>query len=309
MSTHIDRSIGEFAYSPTTSPRASIRPGQIVVVETRDPRSGAILKGEPGTLQEYPPPPGGRSNALTGPIEIAGAEPGDVLSVEVQGIELAPRGYMAAADLGYVVPDGRIADRKIGIIANHDGLAHWKNGISFPLRPMIGEIGVAHADSPRSGSIGVNGGNLDCILVTTGTRIYLPVQVAGAMLYLGDVHSAMGDGELSCGGVETAADVTVAVELHKNVALPGPRLETADRIVTTGWSRDFSEARRMAVDDMLRLMEAGMRISPVEALMLIGATGDLRIGQSCGNMEMTLRLEMPRLPGLYVLPGSTGLPG
>jgi amidase len=114
----------------------------------------------------------------------------------------------------------------------------------------------------------------------------------------------MGDGELSCGGVEIAAEVKLQVKLLKRVDLPAPRLETPDRIVTTGWSRDFAAARQMVVEDMIGLMEAGMRISAVEALMLIGATGDLRIGQSCGSMELTMRLEMPRLPGLSAILGS-----
>lgn len=301
-SIRIDRSLGEHAYSPDTPPRAQVAPGSTLLVETRDPRSGAILVGEPGTFQAYPPPPGGKSNALTGPIYIEGAEAGDVLVIEVLTIVPAAKGYMAAGDFGWVVPAGRIGDRKIGIVAYHEGAIHWRDGITFPARPMIGEVGVAHPNRPSSGSIGVNGGNFDCILIAPSCHVYLPVLVPGALLYVGDVHAAMGDGELSCGGVEIAAEVGLRVNLLKRVTLPQPRLETADRIVTTGWSRDFAEARRMAVEDMLDLMERGMGISAVEALMLISVAGDLRIGQACGNMEITLRLEMPRLPGLSPLP-------
>lgn len=297
----IDRSIGEHAYSPDTLPRARVAPGSALLVETRDPRSGAILVGEPGTFQAYPPPPGGKSNALTGPVFIEGAELGDALAIDILTIQPEAKGYMAAGDFGWVVPAGRIGDRKIGIVAYKDGAVHWRDGISFPARPMIGEIGVARPDAASSGSIGVNGGNFDCILMAPGARLYLPVLTPGALLYVGDVHAAMGDGELSCGGVEIAAEVGLRVNLLKRVTLPQPRLETADRIVTTGWSRDFAEARRMAVEDMIGLLEAGMGISAVEALMLISVTGDLRIGQACGNMEITLRLEMPRLPGLSPL--------
>jgi len=298
----IDRALGEHAYAPDIPPRAQVAPGSTLLIETRDPRSGAILVGEPGTFQAYPPPPGGKSNALTGPVYIKGAEVGDVLVIDVLTIAPAAKGYMAAGDFGWVVPAGRIGDRKIGIVAYRGDAIHWRDGITFPARPMIGEIGVAHPNRPQSGSIGVNGGNFDCILIAPGCRVYLPVLVPGALLYVGDVHAAMGDGELSCGGVEIAAEVGLRVNLHKQVALPAPRLETADRIVTTGWSRDFAEARRMAVEDMLMLLETSMGISAVEALMLISVTGDLRIGQACGNMEITLRLEMPRLPGLSVLP-------
>jgi amidase len=298
----IDRSIGEFAYAPETPPRARVAPGETLRVQTRDPRSGAILVGEPGTFQAYPPPPGGKSNALTGPILVEGAEPGDALVIDLLDLRLEKVGYMAAGDHGWVVPKGRIEDRKIGIVSVEGDQVLWRDGLRLPFRPMIGEIGVARADGPRSGSIGANGGNFDNILITTGCRLFLPVFVPGALLYLGDAHAAMGDGELSCGGVEIDAEVTLRVDVRKGVALPQPRLETPDRVVTTGWSRDFSEARRMAVDDMITLMQSGMGISAMEALMLIGVAGDLRIGQSCGNMEMTMRLEMPRFPGLAALP-------
>ena len=300
--TFVDRSIGEHAYSPLTPPRARVGPGASLLIETRDPRSGAILVGSPGTFQAYPPPPGGKSNALTGPILMEGAEPGDVLVVDITQVAPQEFGYMAAGDFGWVVPQGRIEDRKIGVVCYDKGMVHWRDGIAFPARPMIGEIGVARLDAAKSGSIGVNGGNFDCILLGSGCRVYLPVQVPGALLYVGDVHATMGDGELSGGGVEIAAQVGLTVNLIKGVGLPAPRFETADRIVTTGFSHDFVEARRMVVDDMLTLMQVGMQMTAMEALMLISVTGDLRIGQACGNMEMTMRLEMPRLPGLSALP-------
>lgn len=253
--------------------------------------------GAPGTFQAYPPPPGGKTNALTGPVGILGAEPGDVVSIHVLSISLAETGYMAAGDFGWVVPFGRIGDRSIGIVGCRDGYVYWRNGMRFPVRPMIGEMGVATITGAKSGSIGANGGNFDCSLISPGCSVYIPVLVPEALLYVGDVHASMGDGELSCGGVEIAAEVGLRVNLIKQVPLLAPRLETPDRIVTLGWGREFAEARAMVVEEMIGIMEASMRVSAVEALMLISATGDLRIGQACGTMDMTVRLEMPRLPG------------
>lgn len=302
---HFDRSIGEYFYSPHSAPRASVPSGTTILIETRDPRSGAILIGAPGTFQAYPPPPGGKTNALTGPVGILGAEPGDVVSIHVLSISLAETGYMAAGDFGWVVPFGRIGDRSIGIVGCRDGYVYWRNGMRFPVRPMIGEMGVATITGAKSGSIGANGGNFDCSLISPGCSVYIPVLVPEALLYVGDVHASMGDGELSCGGVEIAAEVGLRVNLIKQVPLLAPRLETPDRIVTLGWGREFAEARAMVVEEMIGIMEASMRVSAVEALMLISATGDLRIGQACGTMDMTVRLEMPRLPGLTVLPEQT----
>lgn len=286
---------GQFAYSPTTPPCATVLPATTVRVATRDPRSGALIVGPPGTFQPFPPPPGGRTNALTGPIRVDGAEPGDVLVVDIREIVLRPPGYMAASDAGLVVPKGRVGESLIGVVDVQNGHVVWREGLRFPLRPMVGEIGVADPSEPRSGAVGRFGGNMDHGVLGAGCRVYLPVLVPGALLYIGDVHAAMGDGELSGGGVEIAAEVTCTIGLVRHRPLPAPRMETADRIITAGWGRDFAAARGMAVEDMLALLESRLGIRAVEALMLISAAGDLRVGQACGSMDVTLRLEMPKL--------------
>jgi amidase len=303
VTLRVDRSIGVFAYDPATPPRARLDPGGAVVVETRDPRSGALLVGAPDTFQPYPPPPGGRSNALTGPIEVTGAVAGDVLAVTVTSVEPEPVGYMAAKDLGFVVPAGSIDDARIGVVAVEGGVVRWR-GHELPYRPMVGCIGVAHPDAPGSGRVGAFGGNFDHVVLTSGCTVYLPVFVDGGLLYLGDVHAAMGDGELSCGGVEIAATVGLRVELIRAHALPRPRFETTTHVITTGWGHDFSDARRMAVADMLDVLTRSLGIGTAEAFMLVSVAGDLRIGQACGIMELTIRLEMPRLAGLRALPAA-----
>jgi amidase len=301
-STLVDRSIGTFAYDPALAPRARLRPGASAHVETRDPRSGALLVGPPDTFQPYPPPPGGRSNALTGPIEIDGFSAGDVLAVTITSVDPDPVGYMAAKDLGHVVPPGSIDDAAIGVVSVDAGSVRWR-GHRLPYRPMVGCLGVAHPDAPSSGSVGVFGGNFDHVVLGRGCTAYLPTFVDGALLYVGDVHAAMGDGELSCGGVEIAATVGIRVDRPGATGLRQPRFETDTHVVTTGWSRDFAEARRMAVADMLEVLTACLGIGTAEAFMLVSVAADLRIGQACGNMELTLRLEMPRLEGVRALPG------
>lgn len=298
----VDRSMGGFAYDTITPPRTSIQPGDVVRIETRDPRSGALLGGPVDSFQPYPPPPGGRSNALTGPVHVLGAQPGDVLVVHVRSIDLASVGYMAAKDLGFVVPPGSIDDAKIGIVAVDDESLSWR-GHRLPLRPMLGCLGVAHPSAPTSGNVGEFGGNFDHVVLGVGCTVYLPVFVPGALLYVGDVHAGMGDGELSCGGVEIAATVELSVDVMRGVHLARPRFDTGEKIVTTGWGHAFGDARRDCVADMLDLMTRCLRIGSAEAFMLISVAGDLRVGQACGNMEMTLRLEMPKLHGMTPVTG------
>lgn len=298
----IDRSLGEFFYAPDVTPRAHVTPGTALWLETRDPRSGALFNNAPGTLQAYPPPPGGNSNALTGPIYVEGAAPGDTLVVQVTDLILGSLGWMGARDNGQNLPIGSIGEARIYLAPIADGQVAFLNGLTFPVRPHIGCVGVADAARPTSGQMGAFGGNMDHALLAPGCTLYLPITVPGALLYVGDVHAAMGDGEVTAVAVEVPAEVGLTVDLVKNYVLPGPRLETADRVVTTGWAMDFTTARQMAVRDMVHLLQTCLRLSPVEAMMLISAAADLRIGQACGGMDLSLRLEMPKFPGLTAVP-------
>jgi acetamidase/formamidase len=126
----------------------------------------------------------------------------------------------------------------------------------------------------------------------------LPVWQPGGLLWIGDVHARQGDGELSGTAVEIAADVTVRVDVTPNLNLRWPWVETADRLMSIGVSLDFAEARREAVESMMDVLEHQLGLEPAEALALISAVGDLRIGQAFGGMEITLRLEMPRSLGI-----------
>jgi acetamidase/formamidase len=126
----------------------------------------------------------------------------------------------------------------------------------------------------------------------------LPVGVPGGLLWIGDVHATQGDGELSGTAMEIAADVTVRIDLQPGLSLEAPWIETADRLMSTAASLDFANARREVIEAMMRALEHQLGLEPAEALALISAVGDLRVGQAFGGMEMTLRLEMPRALGL-----------
>ncbi len=140
--------------------------------------------------------------------------------------------------------------------------------------------------------------NMDHNVVGPGSRVYLPVSVPRALLWIGDVHATQGDGELSGVGLEIAADVTVRIELRSGRALEWPWIETADRLMSTSADVDFATARRQVIESMLRALEHQLQLEPAEGLALISAVGDLRVGQAYGGMELTLRLEMPRSLGL-----------
>jgi acetamidase/formamidase len=122
--------------------------------------------------------------------------------------------------------------------------------------------------------------------------------VPGALLWIGDVHATQGDGELSGTAMEIGADVTVRVHLARGLSIEAPWIETKDRLMSTAASLDFATARREAIEGMMRALEHQLGLEPAEALALISAVADLRVGQAFGGMEMTLRLEVPRSLGL-----------
>ena len=99
--------------------------------------------------------------------------------------------------------------------------------------------------------------------------------------------------------MEIGADVTVRVDVAHGLRIEAPWIETEDRLMSTAASLDFATARREAIEGMMRALEHQLGLEPAEALALISAAADLRIGQAFGGMEMTLRLEMPRSLGLH----------
>jgi len=180
-----------------------------------------------------------------------------------------------------------------------DGTIAFSPSIQLVEEPMIGCIGIARAgEAIPCGTPGRHGGNLDHKVIGRGARVYLPVGVPGGLLWIGDVHATQGDGELSGTAMEIAADVTVRIDLQPGLSLEAPWIETADRLMSTAASLDFATARREVIEAMMRALEHQLGLEPAEALALISAVGDLRVGQAFGGMEMTLRLEMPRALGL-----------
>jgi amidase len=172
--------------------------------------------------------------------------------------------------------------------------------LRIPTRPMVGVIGVAPAGEPiGTAYVGAHGGNIDTSLAGVGSRMTLRAQVDGGLLYIGDVHAAMGDGEVTGTGIEIGGRVTVRVGLGDSPAKDWPRLETDDRLVAIASAPTFEAASEVVVAEMMTDVADRYALSPTEASMLISATGDLRVNQSCrSKIDVSLRLEMPRLRGV-----------
>jgi amidase len=298
---HISAEHTGYHYDAGLPPVLTVESGDVVEFETLDARAGALFDRAVGSLFELPRPTGGKSNPITGPLAIRGAEPGDALAIEIQAIDTVNPGWIGGH--AYVNPlgPGRIP-RALGRICDvSDGIVHFSERISFAAAPMLGCVGTAvPADEPiHAGYAGRHGGNLDHKVVQAGTTLYLPVFVPGALLYIGDGHAAQGDGELSGTAVEIGTHTRVRIRIIRGANLAWPWLETPDRWIVMTADNDFVVARREAVEAGISLLERDLGMEPAEALALLAGAGDLRIGQSMGGaIPMTIRLEIPKWDGL-----------
>ena len=282
-----------YSFSRDHRPVQEVSPGDRIRFETYDARTGTILNEN--DLLDQPHPRG--LNPATGPVFVRGAEPGDTLYVEIQNIQLASQGFIGIkAGTGNL---GHLAEHYVTKIIRIEGnTAHFDDRISFPVRPMVGVIGIAPAEETVPTLYpGPHGGNMDHSDVKIGSRVYLPVFVEGALFGLGDVHAAMGDGEISMLGIEICAEVTVGVGLIKGESIARPWIETADAWITTGDALKLVDAITIACEEMANLLQRKLAISFEEAYLLMSATGDVRIGQVCNpnNFPATIRVVFPKI--------------
>lgn len=283
-----------YAFSKDNEPCAKARPGEILLFETLDCFSNRI-PDESVTMADldytY-----GFANPAAGPVYVEGAEPGDVLVVDILDIEVADEGTVATDDhCGPLFEGTPYRTKKIKI---EDGMADF-NGVKFPIDPMIGVIGTAPiGDDVIDGYVGSHGGNMDNKLITKGARLYFPVRVPGALLQMGDVHAAMGDAELCGTGIEIPAKITVRVRLVKGFELHWPVLETMDEWYVNASAQEFDEALMNGSKEMQRLLMGLTGWDAVETYMYMSVRSDVELNQACKpcEVQLSLRIGTPKIP-------------
>ena len=283
---HLSREQIVYVLDKSLPPALEVEPGDTVIFDTYDARSGTIQSDD--HLLDHPHPVG--SNPATGPVYVRGAEPGDGLCVTIDSIMLADAGFLAVKK-----GEGLLAHRAdtyaTRIVPVVDGVVHFGD-LRFAANPMVGVIGTSpKGDGVSTGYAGPHGGNMDNRFIGEGSRVHLPVQVDGAGLGLGDVHGAMGDGEVTFIGLEICAEVTATISLVKGAQTQRPLVETDGHWVTTGEGDDLGDAARMAADSMVDLMQQRLGLSFEDAYMLMSAAVDVQICQCCepGEFPTTAR--------------------
>lgn len=266
-----------YGFSFDMEEKYRVSPGEEFVVETNDCFYQQI-QSEDELIENLDH---GAFNPATGPIYVEGAKPGDVLKVEIKKIEVDSKGCsLTIPDAGFL-PD-RVTKALTKIIEIKDGFAIFSDEIKIPTRPMIGVIGVA--TRKEDGTIATDtpyrhGGNMDTTDIIAGTNLYLPVAAPGAMLALGDLHAVMGDGEVCVTGLEIPGRVILEVEIIKNKEISWPILETKDSIQVIASDPDLERASKLALEEMIRILEKAYDLSFEEAYILSSLGVDMKISQ------------------------------
>lgn len=226
--------------------------------------------------------PGG--HILTGPIFIDGAEPGDVLEVRIEKIDLpAPWAHNSFSPTsGFLKEDFTERYSKLIPLDREHMTAQFAPNITIPLHPFFGSMGVAPpvADGKiNSAPPGIHAGNMDNRNLVAGTTLYIPVHVKGALFEVGDGHAGQGDGEVDITAMETPLVGTFGFVVRKDLHLKWPRAETPTHFIVMGTDEDLTKATTVAVREMIDFLVSVKGLSRNDAYVLASIAADFEITQ------------------------------
>jgi acetamidase/formamidase len=238
--------------------------------------------------------PGG--HILTGPVFVEGAEPGDALEVRVLSIDL-PIAYGYNGCSGFLRENCQPGNTTRIIALDRKAMtAAFAPGITIPLRPFFGSMGVA--PPPSAGRISSNppwihAGNLDNKELVAGTSLFIPVHVTGALFEVGDGHAAQGDGEVDQTAIETSLRGRLQLVVHKGMTLSWPRAETPAHYISMGTDEDLTKATRIAIQEMIDYLVSSKGLDKQAAYQLTSIAGDVAITQLVDG-KMGVHVKMPK---------------
>jgi acetamidase/formamidase len=264
-------------WNKSLEPALQVTPGQRFVLDSPDASNGLLTRSS--TAADIARIDYNRLDPLCGPVYVEGAEPGDCLKVDILELELGSWGWTG------LLPDfGLLADefppghfQAFDLTGGHADIL----GEPFPLRPMLGVLGVAPAAAGDFASIAPTaaGGNIDVRYLTAGASLYLPVFNEGALFFAGDGHAVQGDGEVCITALETGVTGTFRLTVRKDMEIHWPFAETPTHLMSIGLDEDLDDAAKQAVREMVRHICARTNLTRNEAYMLCSLAGNLRVTQ------------------------------
>src|SRR5215831_1097120 len=270
--------------SPTGLERMGLKPEE-VTQNLRD-----IVAQDTGSLKG----PGG--HILTGPIFVEGADSGDVLEVRIQSITL-PLAYGYNGCSGFMRELCEQRGSRLIQLDRERMTAEVAPGITVPLKPFWGSMGVAPAPSlgrVSSNPPGRHAGNLDNRELVAGTALYIPVFAKGALLEIGDGHAAQGDGEVDQTAIETDLRGRLQLTVRKDMKLEWPRAETPTDYISMATDPDLLVATKTAIQEMVNFLSAEKHLTRHEAYQLVSIAGNVAVTQLVDKPNVGVHVRLPK---------------
>ena len=244
---------------------------------------------------------------VTGPIAVDGAVPGDLLAVTIDKLSMrVPYGVISTRHTkGVLSGDNRLNGTYSQFCSVEERSGSWYGTLpmsleagadraAFPLAPFLGIMGVAVASDTRAHSVppGLHGGNIDLKLLTEGATLYLPVQVPGALFYIGDPHYAQGNGEVALTALEAPLRATLTIRLVPAAQIgsllggvTGPFATAGGLLVPTGLDEDLNVALRHCVTNGIGLLAGLFGMERRLAYLYLSAAADFQISQAVDQVR------------------------
>jgi amidase len=280
-----------FDVNPTTPPALTVDPGEEFTVQVR----GGFA--DVPDIREVPTPftpecDGHPLAPIAGPIRVRGAEAGDAVVVEL--LDITPHGEgITAIVRNFGVLRAEFPEPIAISSPVKDGHAWFGGRIPIPLAPNLGTVSTMPPEGYRPAYAGAYGGDFDQKDVRAGSRVHLPVQVAGALVFFADPHAAISDGIICGTGVECSSTVRARIRLDKGRRIDRPLIEVDETVQVLGWGPTVEAATEDASRGAVDYVATSTGLERREAYMLLSIVGELRIGTS-PRPVMAARIIIPR---------------
>ena len=298
---YLDDSVTQPFWDNSVTPRLTIDPGDVVVMECAEPVGQLTPDSTDDDLANID---FSLVHALTGSIYINEAAPGDALEVEILDMQHKGWGWT-----GHIPAFGLLQEEFDFAYIHHwelegDTCHFGLGGITLPFEPFPGCVGVAPAEAGRLNTVPprINGGNVDIRDLVVGSVFWLPVLAEGALFSTGDCHAAQGQGEVSGTAIESPMTVAMRFNLRKDLAIkelqlrrPSPMTVTdsAGYHITTAHGPDLMENAKNAVRYMIDWLMSNYGLNESQAYCLCSVAGDLKIAEIVDVPNWIVAFHMP----------------
>ncbi len=280
VSYHVTMKDVKYVYA-SVPPVLHLKPGDVLETNTVD-AFGNVLQKAGDTLAMVK-----GDNPLTGPFYIDGAEPGDTVAIRILALEVDSDQGVGALGPGFGALNPPLPERIWFYPIDHaSGTATFRAAdsdfsVRIPLHPFFGCIGVAPAGGEARSSIvpAEFGGNMDAPEASVGNTVYFPVNVPGALLYLGDGHAAMGDGEVAGTAIEVPLRARIQVNVLKGHAIRWPRFDNESAIMAVGAYRPLDDALRIAFTELVGWIHQDYGLSELDAYELLSKVARIHLDE------------------------------